>query len=113
MNAPGFWELVALIVLALLIFGPDKLPEMARKTGHVVGRFRAEAASTLDELKRAAEYEEFKSVAGELKATSADVRRTMAAGGAAATGGAHAAAAGRAGADVVRTEPAPFDPDAT
>src|SRR5680860_1302708 len=110
MNAPGFWELVALIVLALLIFGPDKLPGLARHLGQLV---RAEAASTLDELKRAAEYEEFKSVAGELKATSADVRRTMAAGGAAATGGAHAAAAGRAGADVVRTEPAPFDPDAT
>lgn len=121
MNAPGFWEILTLAVLALLIFGPDKLPEIARKTGQVIGRLRAETASTMDELRRAAEYEDFRSVAGELKATSADVRQTMAAGGGAASAGAGArtttprvsAAALAAAPDVVRPTPAPFDPDAT
>lgn len=103
MNAPGFWEIIFLAGLALVIFGPDKLPGMASKTGKALGRVRAEAASTLDELKRAAEYEELRSVAGEFKATSADVRQTLAAGG--------AAASLRRGA--VRADPAPFDPEAT
>lgn len=116
MNAPGFWEILTLAVLALLIFGPDKLPEMARKTGQMVGRLRAETASTMDELRSAAEYEELRTVAGELKTTSADVRQTMAAGGAAGGAGKTPRVSGAALAaapDVVRPQPAPFDPDAT
>jgi TatA/E family protein of Tat protein translocase len=36
----GFQELIVLFVVALLVFGPDKLPGMARSLGKAVTAFR-------------------------------------------------------------------------
>jgi TatA/E family protein of Tat protein translocase len=55
MSAPGFWEIATLAVIAMLVFGPDKLPGMARTVGKTLGQFKREARSTMDELKRAAD----------------------------------------------------------
>lgn len=75
MNAPGFFEWVFLGVLALLIFGPERLPKMAYTAGQMIAKFKREAAGTLDELKAAAELEEFSDVARDLRETGADLRR--------------------------------------
>ena len=37
----GFWEMLVLCVLGLLILGPNKLPEVAIKIGNYVGRARS------------------------------------------------------------------------
>ena len=36
----GIWEIVFIMVLALLIFGPKKLPELGRTLGRGFGEFR-------------------------------------------------------------------------
>lgn len=41
----GPFELVAIFVVALLVFGPDKLPEMGRQVGRAVREFRKFQAS--------------------------------------------------------------------
>ena len=74
MNAPGFWEWIFLGAIALLIFGPERLPKMAYTAGQMIARFKREAAGTLDELKAAAELEEFSDVARDLRATGRDLR---------------------------------------
>lgn len=114
-SAPGFAEILVLLVLALLIFGPDKLPGMARNAGRMVARFKEEASDTLEELKRAAEYDELRGVAEELRSTGGELRST-------------GTELQRAGADLRRStalggsappparstgEVPPFDPDAT
>lgn len=117
-NTPGFWEILVLGVLALLIFGPDRLPGMARNAGRMVARFKREASSTLEELKRAADLDELRGVADELRSAGSDLRST-------------GTDLQRAGADIKRSaslsgsppavgsgdEPAdpapPYDPDAT
>lgn len=110
MNAPGFWEIIFLAILALMIFGPEKLPSVARNVGKAVGTFRKEAASTLDELKRTADLEEFKGVAEEFKATTTDLQRSASLTGPVASG----ARPTQARSSTVRAEsPPPFDPDAT
>lgn len=77
MSAPGFWEWAFLAVLGLLIFGPERLPKMAQNAGQMVARFKREAAGTLDELKAAAELEEFKGVARDLRETGQELRRSV------------------------------------
>jgi TatA/E family protein of Tat protein translocase len=48
----GFQEVLVLFVLALLIFGPRKLPELGRSLGKAIGEFRRssnELRSSLEE----------------------------------------------------------------
>jgi sec-independent protein translocase protein TatB len=47
----GFPELLTLAVLAVLIFGPDKLPELARKAARVLRYFRGIANDTREQLR--------------------------------------------------------------
>lgn len=63
----GFWELAMLAVLALLIFGPERLPEIARSVGRVVGQVRREATSTFDALKAEVELDELTSFTDDLQ----------------------------------------------
>lgn len=44
----GTWELVVIVILALLIVGPDKLPSLARSVGRTLTKLRQAA----DEVKR-------------------------------------------------------------
>ena len=37
----GFWEMLVLCVLGLLVLGPNKLPEVAIKIGNYLGRARS------------------------------------------------------------------------
>jgi sec-independent protein translocase protein TatB len=116
MSTPGMWEIVTLAVLALLIFGPDKLPGMARSVGKTIAHLKREAASTMDELKRSADLAEIREVADELRGTTAELKRSADLSGPIA--GAASAADLRAGHEARQGTaeallPAPFDPDAT
>jgi sec-independent protein translocase protein TatB len=37
----GFWELIIIAIVGLLVIGPQRLPEVARTLGRWVGRARA------------------------------------------------------------------------
>ena len=37
----GFTEFVIILIFGFLVFGPDKLPKIAKTVGHAVGKFRA------------------------------------------------------------------------
>ena len=36
----NMWEITALVVLAIIVFGPEKLPELARKSARLLHYFR-------------------------------------------------------------------------
>lgn len=116
MGSIGFGEVAFLVVLALLVFGPDKLPGIANTVGKAIGAVRREASGTLDELKRAAEFDEFRGVAQELRSTGQELRGTRdeLRRGLSATGAAlPASAQGARQQSAALVGPAPFDPDAT
>ena len=37
----GFTEFLIILVFGFIVFGPDKLPKIARTVGHAIGKFRA------------------------------------------------------------------------
>lgn len=76
---PGPQELLVIAVVALLVFGPDRLPEVARNAAKWINRIRSETTRSVDELKRAAELEgldrEWKDVSAELRGARDELRR--------------------------------------
>ncbi len=48
---PGFSELVVIAFVAIFVFGPDKLPELAKQAGAVLRKARDFANAARDELR--------------------------------------------------------------
>ena len=48
----GFWELVIIAIVALLVVGPDKLPDFAREAGKWFGKIRRLINNLQRELKQ-------------------------------------------------------------
>jgi sec-independent protein translocase protein TatB len=66
----GFFEMVLLVVVAIVVIGPKDLPLMMRKFGRFTGKMRAmafEFKQGIDELGRQAELEELRKEVADLK----------------------------------------------
>lgn len=48
----GTPELLMILVVALIVFGPKKLPELGKSLGHGLREFRRSTSAVSDELKR-------------------------------------------------------------
>jgi sec-independent protein translocase protein TatA len=62
----GIWEIVLLVVLAVLLFGAKKLPELGRSAGRGLREFKESATSfrkPVDEAKDLVTLDEIKDVA--------------------------------------------------
>jgi len=49
LNGPS--ELILIIIVALFLFGPDKIPEMARSLGKAMGEFKKAQTQAENEIK--------------------------------------------------------------
>jgi len=49
----GFWEIVVVLVVALVLFGPSRLPEMGRSLGKAIREFRQATSDLGNELSQA------------------------------------------------------------
>ncbi|HEX2374598.1 MAG TPA: twin-arginine translocase TatA/TatE family subunit [Actinomycetota bacterium] len=47
----GLGEIVIIVLVTLLLFGPERLPELARQAGRFLGRLRLTTQDALDQLK--------------------------------------------------------------
>lgn len=48
----GLAELAVIALVAILVFGPDRIPELSRQAGRMVRRLRGYATSARDDLRR-------------------------------------------------------------
>lgn len=56
----SFWELALIFVLALVVFGPERLPGVARTVGLWIGRARAVVRNLSEQLERELAAEEMR-----------------------------------------------------
>jgi len=71
----GTMELIVILVIALIIFGPRKLPELGRSLGKSIGEFRKasnELKSTLEEEIRVEEHREQRAKLAEEQKTAVE-----------------------------------------
>ncbi len=66
----SFWELALIFVLALVVFGPERLPGLARTIGLWVGRARAIMRHLTEQI-------EHELAAEEMRKAAHDVRKTL------------------------------------
>ena len=58
----GFWELVLIFVVALVVVGPERMPQLIRTTGQWIGRAQRIARELRAEFEREAQTQEFKAL---------------------------------------------------
>ena len=69
----GFWELVVICVIALVVFGPDKLPQFARRAGYWIGRIRRQVNDVRNEIEREIAMDEMRRQRDKLTAPLQDL----------------------------------------
>ncbi|MFW5450402.1 MAG: Sec-independent protein translocase protein TatB [Methylophagaceae bacterium] len=56
----GFWELLLIAIVALIVVGPERLPKLVRVTGFWVGKANASIQAVRSEISRELRAEELK-----------------------------------------------------
>ena len=56
----GFWEILFILVLALVVIGPERLPGAARKAGFFIGKARRYIEGVRSEVESELDVGEFK-----------------------------------------------------
>ena len=56
----GMWEIAIILVITLIVVGPEKMPALARKTGLYVGKFRKFVSKIKNDINNEIEAEELK-----------------------------------------------------
>ena len=102
----GFAEMLVIAVIALLVFGPERLPELARNAGKAMARFRTETTKSVEQLRRAADLE---GIDQDLRGIRRDVDGIRSS----VTGALTGAASGSRVAPRPADQPPPMDPEAT
>lgn len=62
MGPIGFWEIVAIAVVALVVLGPRRLPDTARRLGKAVRQFKDHSESVKSELRDAINPDDLKDI---------------------------------------------------
>lgn len=56
----GFWEILLILVLALVVIGPERLPGAARRAGYLIGKARRYIEGVRSEVESEFDVGEFK-----------------------------------------------------
>jgi len=73
----GFLEMLVIGVIALLVIGPERLPEVAAKVGKIIGKMKAFIATTRDDIEREIRADELTSMLAKQKEEISELRDMM------------------------------------
>ncbi len=73
----GFLEMLVIGVIALLVIGPERLPEVAAKVGKIIGKMKAFIATTRDDIEREIRADELTNMLAKQKEEIGELRDMM------------------------------------
>src|ERR1700730_17547354 len=75
----GPMEVLLIVVLALIVFGPAKLPEIMAQVGKAIGDFRRATSELSDEFNRTiqSELQETRAMVDDAKSTLTDAKTSL------------------------------------
>ena len=77
----GMPEMLVIGFIGLIVFGPERLPELARNAAKLVAKFRTEATRSINDLKEAADLgdleADFKSIKADLTGAKDQINKTL------------------------------------
>lgn len=53
MPSIGMWEIIIILIIVLILFGPKKIPELARSIGKAIREYRSSMAGEEPKSKKA------------------------------------------------------------
>ena len=74
---PEWSEVLVILLVAMVVFGPHRLPAMARKAGKMVAEFRVAARELREGIEKELAVEEMREVAKEVVATTKDAGQEL------------------------------------
>jgi len=63
----SFWEILLILIIALIVIGPKRLPEVAKTTGKWLRWFRNQITGIRSDIERELDAQEYKKGASETK----------------------------------------------
>ncbi len=73
----GMTEILIILLIALLLFGPRKLPELGRSLGQSIREFQRGAKSIREEFEKAADVQEFKEIKEEISKPIEELKKPL------------------------------------
>ncbi|MEE9309410.1 MAG: Sec-independent protein translocase protein TatB [Cocleimonas sp.] len=73
----GFLELLVVGIIALMVVGPERLPEVAAKAGKFVGKMKAFVATTREDIEKEIRSDELQSMLNQQKDEISELRDMM------------------------------------
>ncbi len=74
----GFQEMLVIMLLALMLFGPRKLPKIGKTLGKSLAEFRRTSNELKSTLEREVQMEEFRAARADMKGFGTDLREGLA-----------------------------------
>jgi sec-independent protein translocase protein TatA len=73
----GMTEILIILLIALLLFGPRKLPELGRSLGQSIREFQRGARNIREEFERAADVQELKEIKEEISKPLEELKKPL------------------------------------
>ena len=72
----GFQELLIILTIALLVFGPRKLPEIGKSIGKALREFRRTSDESKEKIEEEIQAEDFKGIKNEIEQDIKNIQET-------------------------------------
>ena len=73
----SFTEMLVILIVALIVIGPERLPRVARTIGHLLGRSRRYVDNVKNDIRYEIELEELRRLKNSVQETTHSIEQTV------------------------------------